>query len=100
MATVTRAQLAQAVHNELGLPRREAAALVDAVIELIAERLEAGESVMISSFGTFRVRDKPERMGRNPKTLEAVPIPPRRVVTFQASGVLKAKIGQRMSGNR
>ena len=92
MATVTRAHLAEAVHNEVGLPRREAAALVDETIELIAERLEAGEAVKISSFGSFRLRDKPERTGRNPKTLEVVPISPRRVVVFRASGMLKAKV--------
>lgn len=100
MATVTRAHLAEAVYNEVELPRREATVLVDTLIELIAECLEAGEAVKISSLGAFRVRDKRERMGRNPKTLEAVPIPPCRVVTFRASGVLKAKIDQRMSGNR
>lgn len=72
------------------MPRREAAALVDTVIELIAEHLEAGEAVNISSFNSFGLRDKSEREGRNPKTLEAVPILPRRVVTFRASGVLKA----------
>ena len=96
MATVTRARLTESVHEEVGLPRREAAALVDTVIELIAEHLEAGEAVKISSFGSFGLRDKSERKGRNPKTLEAVPILPRRVVTFRASGVLKAKIGRAM----
>ena len=98
MSTVTRAHLARAVAEESGLLQRDAAALVDAVIEAIAERLEVGEAVKISSFGSFRLHDKPMRMGRNPRTLEAAPIAPRRVVIFRASGVLKAKIDEALSG--
>ena len=98
MATVTRADLTDAVHREIGLPRRDAAALVDAVIETIAERLEAGEDVKISSFGRFAVRDKGLRVGRNPKTGETVPILPRRVVAFRASGVLKQRINDATGG--
>lgn len=97
MSTVTRAHLARAVAEETGLLQRDAAALVEAAIEAIAERLEAGEAVKISSFGSFRLRDKHRRMGRNPRTLEAAPITPRRVVIFRASGVLKAKIDEAMS---
>ena len=100
MVTVTRADLTDAVHREIGLPRRDAAALVDTVIEIIAERLEAGEDVKISSFGSFTVRNKSLRVGRNPKTGEAVPILPRRVVTFRASGVLKQLINDAMGGGR
>ena len=92
MATVTRADLTDAVHKEIGLQRRDAAVLVDAVIEIIAERLGAGEDVKISSFGSFTVRNKGLRVGRNPKTGEAVPILPRRVVAFRASGVLKQRL--------
>ena len=100
MATVTRADLTDAVHKEIGLPRRDAAALVDTVIETIAERLETGEDVKKSSFGRFTVRDKGSRVGRNPKTGEAVPILPRRVVAFRASGVLKQRISDAMGGGR
>ena len=98
MATLTRADLTDAVHREIGLPRRDASALVDTVIETIAERLEAGEDVKISSFGRFTVRNKGLRVGRNPKTGEAVPILPRRVVSFRASGVLKQRINDAMGG--
>ncbi len=98
MATVTRADLSDAVHKETGLPRREAAELVETVIEAIAERLSAGEAVKISSFGSFTVRDKGLRMGRNPKTGEPARIEPRRVVTFTASAKLKKRIDRTMGG--
>ena len=98
MATVTRADLTDAVHREIGLPRRDAAALVDMVIETIAEQLEVGEEVKISSFGRFTVRDKGLRVGRNPKTGEPAPILPRRVVTFRASEILKQHINDAMHG--
>ena len=98
MATVTRADLADAVHTEIGLPRRDAAELVDTVIEAIAERLEAGETVMISGFGSFTLRDKAPRMGRNPKTGEPAAITARRVVVFKSSSILKRRIGERMAG--
>ena len=98
MATVTRADLRDAVHAELGLPLREAAALVDEVIEAMAERLSAGEEVKISSFGSFTVRGKAPRMGRNPKTGEPAPIEPRRVVAFRASAKLKRRINEKMGG--
>ena len=94
MATVTRADLTDAVHHETGLPRREAAQLVDMAVEAIAERLSVGEQVMISGFGTFRVRDKRAREGRNPKTGEPAPIAARRVVVFRASQVLKRRIAE------
>ena len=98
MATVTRADLTDAVHKEIGLPRRAAAGIADTVIETIAERLEAGEDVKISSLGRFTVRDKGLRVGRNPKTGEPAPILPRRVVVFRASGVLKQRISDAMGG--
>ena len=97
MATVTRAELAKAVSEETGLPHREARVLVDMAIEAMAARLAAGEEVKLSSFGSFRLRDKAARTGRNPKTREAAAISPRRVVTFRASHVLKARIYKEMS---
>lgn len=98
MATSTRADLTEAVHEEIGLSRRESAEFVDSIIDAIAERLEAGESDKISGFGTFMLRDKPRRMGRNPRTSEAAAITARRVVVFRASAVLKKRIAQRMAG--
>ena len=94
MATVTRTDLSDAVLGELRVPRREAAELVDTVIKAIAERLEAGEAVRVSSFGSFTLRDKGSRIGRNPKTGEAVPILPRRAVVFRASRILKGRIDE------
>ncbi len=87
--TVTRADLAEAVFREVGLSRNESAKLVESVLQLVADALASGESVKISSFGSFTVRMKGERIGRNPKTGEAVPILPRRVLVFRASHVLK-----------
>src|SRR3546814_14097340 len=86
--TVTRAQLSEAVYDEVGLSRNESADLVETVLEEIAAALERGEMVKISSFGSFAVRQKGERVGRNPKTGEEVPIPPRSVLVFRASHVL------------
>ena len=100
MATVTRDDLAQAIADEAGLTRRDARSLVDTVIEEIAARLEAGEAVKISGFGSFNLRDKGERLGRNPRTLEAAPISPRRVVAFRASHVLKKRIDKGPLGGR
>lgn len=98
MATLTRAELREAVHRETGLPQNEAAGLVETVIETIAERLAAGEAVGISGFGSFRVRDKGPREGRNPRTGEPAAIPARRVVAFRSSMVLKRRIAERMDG--
>jgi integration host factor subunit alpha len=92
--TVTRAQLAEAVYQEVGLSRSESADLVDAILEEIADALVENGTVKISSFGTFAVREKGERIGRNPKTGEEVPILPRRVLVFRASQVLKSRINQ------
>jgi integration host factor subunit alpha len=90
--TVTRAQLSEAVYEEVGLSRNESADLVETVLEEIASALERGEMVKISSFGSFAVRQKGKRIGRNPKTGEEVPILPRRVLVFRASHVLKNRI--------
>ena len=98
MATITRADLSEAVHKKIGLPRREAAKLVDAAIEAMAERLEAGEAVKISGFGNFTLRDKEPRMGRNPRTGEEAAITARRVVVFRASAILKKRIEKSLVG--
>jgi integration host factor subunit alpha len=84
-ATLTRAELSEAVHGQMGLSRAECYSLVESIIEHMASALEKGETVKISGFGTFLVRDKPARVGRNPKTGVEVPITPRKVLTFRAS---------------
>ena len=90
--TVTRAQLSEAVYQEVGLSRNESADLVESVLREVSEALSRGETVKISSFGSFFVRSKGQRIGRNPKTGEEVPIRPRRVLVFRASHVLKDRI--------
>lgn len=90
--TVTRAQLSEAVYQEVGLSRNESAQLVESVLEEIASGLVSGSTVKISSFGSFSVREKGARIGRNPKTGEEVPISPRRVLVFRPSHVLKDRI--------
>ncbi len=90
--TVTRADLSEAVYQRLGLSRAESAQLVEQVLKEICDCLERGENVKLSSFGSFVVRSKNERIGRNPKTGVEVPISPRRVMVFKASNVLKARI--------
>jgi integration host factor subunit alpha len=90
--TLTRADLAEAVYRKVGLSRSESASLVEMIIDEISDAVVRGETVKLSSFATFQVRDKSERIGRNPKTGEEVPISPRRVMTFKASNVLKQKI--------
>ena len=92
--TITRADLSQAVYEEVGLSRNESANLVEMVLEEISDALVRGEMVKISSFGSFAVRSKNERIGRNPKTGEEVPILPRRVLSFRASHVLKDRINE------
>ena len=92
--TVTRADLTEAVYQEIGLSRNESAQLVESVLEEVASTLAQGEAVKVSSFGTFSVRDKAQRIGRNPKTGEEVPILPRRVLVFRASHVLKDRINR------
>jgi len=90
--TVTRAELAEAVYQEVGLSRNESAQLVEGVLAEISDTLERGEQVKIASFGSFTVRQKGQRVGRNPKTGEEVPILPRRVLVFRPSHVLKDRI--------
>jgi len=92
--TVTRAQLAEALYQKIGLSRNESAEHVEAVLNEISDRLVKGETVKISSFGSLQVREKNERIGRNPKTGEEVPIEARRVLVFRASHVLKDKINE------
>ena len=90
--TTTRSTLSEAVFKNVGLSRNESASLVDSVFDEILKSLISGDDVKISSFGTFVVRKKSERIGRNPKTGEEVPISARSVVTFRASNVLKSKV--------
>ncbi len=95
--TVTRADLAEAVYQEVGLSRNDSANLVETVLNEIVEALTRGETVKISSFGSFSVRQKGRRVGRNPKTGEEVPILPRKVLVFRASHVLKNKINRALT---
>ncbi len=90
--TVTRADLAEAVYRRVGLSRAESAELVQSFLEEICAAAERGETVKLSSFGSFVVRSKSQRIGRNPKTGVEVPILPRRVMVFKPSNVLKARI--------
>jgi len=88
MLTITRAHIAEMIYTQVGLSRNESADLLEDVLERVAAHLEKGESVKISGFGTFSVRQKGRRIGRNPKTGEEVPILPRRVLVFRPSHVL------------
>lgn len=90
--TLTRAQLAEAVYAAVGLSRSESAVLAEQVLDLIVDKLVAGETVKLSGFGVFSTRKKNEREGRNPKTGEPAKITPRRVATFRASLALKARV--------
>ena len=90
--TLTRMDLSEAVFREVGLSRNESSQLVEAVLERMSDALVRGEQVKISSFGTFSVRDKSARVGRNPKTGEEVPINPRRVLTFRPSHLMKDRV--------
>jgi len=92
--TVTKAKLAEALFDEVGFNKREAKELIDQLFEEIRASLEQGEAVKVSGFGSFLLRDKSSRPGRNPKTGEEVPISARRVVTFRASQKLKNKIAR------
>lgn len=97
-STVTRAQLAEAVYQQVGLSRNESAELVESILQEVSDCLSDGETVKISSFGSFQVRQKGGRVGRNPKTGEEVPIDPRRVLVFRASHVLKDAINEGLLG--
>jgi len=93
--TITRADLSEVVYQKVGLSRTESAALVELVLTELADSLARGENVKLSSFGSFIVLQKGERVGRNPKTGEEVPIEPRRVMVFKPSNILKQRINGR-----
>jgi len=90
--TLTRADLAEALHRQVGLSRADAAGMVESILGHMCEALSEGENVKISGFGSFILRDKGERIGRNPKTGVEVPISPRRVLTFRASQMMRDRI--------
>lgn len=90
--TLTRMDLSEAVFREVGLSRNESSQLVESVLTHMSDALAAGDSVKISSFGTFSVREKSARIGRNPKTGEEVPIHPRRVLTFRPSHLMRDRV--------
>ncbi|MBT4887979.1 MAG: integration host factor subunit alpha [Rhodospirillales bacterium] len=92
--TITRSQLSEAVYQEVGLSRNESSDLLESVLSYITESLSKGDAVKISSFGSFSIRQKGERIGRNPKTGEEVPILPRKVLVFRPSQVLKSRINE------
>lgn len=98
--TITRAQLAEAIYQEVGLSRNESADLLELVLKEITQALLRGETVKISSFGSFSVRQKGQRIGRNPKTGDEVPILPRKVLVFRPSQLLKARIRQGFASRR
>ncbi len=95
--TLTRADLAEAVFQKVGLPRNESAEIVELVLHEIVVSLERGQTVKLSSFGSFGIRDKGQRIGRNPKTGQEVPITPRRVLVFRASNIMKQRINEALS---
>lgn len=95
--TVTRADLSEAVYREIGLSRTESSDLVESVIDHVSDALLRGETVKLAGFGTFSLRDKKQRIGRNPKTGEAVPITPRRVLVFKASQVMRERVDSALS---
>ena len=92
--TVTRAQLGEAVYQQIGLSRIESVELIESILKFMSESLERGESLKLSSFGSFSVRKKNKRIGRNPKTGEEVLISPRKVIVFRPSQILKSRINK------
>ncbi|MEO0412618.1 MAG: integration host factor subunit alpha [Pseudomonadota bacterium] len=90
--TITRADLSEAVYQEVGLSRNESAQLVEVILEEVASALVHGQNVKLSSFGSFLLRDKNGRVGRNPKTGEEVPIDPRRVLVFRPSQLMRDRV--------
>jgi integration host factor subunit alpha len=92
VGTLTRADLAEVVHHEIGLSRAESANIVERILHHMCHALSEGQNVKISGFGSFILRDKGERVGRNPKTGVEVPIAPRRVLTFRASQIMRERI--------
>jgi len=100
MTTLTKAKLATLLFDKVGLNKREAKEMVEVFFEEVRTALETGDSVKLSGFGNFQLRDKPQRPGRNPKTGEEMPITARRVVTFHASRKLKAMVEEAHVGPR
>jgi integration host factor subunit alpha len=98
--TVTRADLCAAIYQKVGLSRTDSAALVELVLMEITDCLERGETVNLSSFGSFLVRMKGQRVGRNPKTGKEVPISPRRVIVFKPSAIIKTRINSGLDDGR
>jgi integration host factor subunit alpha len=94
IGTLTRADIAEAVHKEVGLSRADSSAIIEQILNNMSYALESGENVKISGFGSFILRDKGQRVGRNPKTGIEVPIAPRRVLTFRASQLLRDTIAK------
>jgi integration host factor subunit alpha len=94
LPTLTKAELAELLFEQVGLNKREAKDMVETFFDEIRKALESGEAVKLSGFGNFQLRDKPQRPGRNPKTGEEIPITARRVVTFHASQKLKSMVEQ------
>jgi integration host factor subunit alpha len=90
--TLTRADLAESLHKRIGLSRADSSRMVEQILSTMCDALAEGENVKISGFGTFVLRDKGERVGRNPKTGVEVPIAPRRVLTFRASQMMRDRI--------
>ena len=95
--TVTKMDLANTLFRDLGLNKREAKEFVELFFEAVRAQLEEGHNVKFSGFGSFTIRDKPQRPGRNPKTGEDIPVSARRVVTFRASQIVKDKIAEGMA---
>lgn len=98
--TLTRADLAELVVQKIGLPRNKSQDLVELVIKVLSESLAEGEPVKLSSFGSFNIRQKGERVGRNPKTGQEVPITPRRVLVFRPSNIMKERINAGLGRRR
>lgn len=94
VGTLTRADLAEVINRKMGFSRAESLNMVEKILDHMGDALESGENVKISGFGTFLLRDKKQRIGRNPKTGVEVPITPRRVLTFRASQILKDRIAK------
>ena len=96
-STVTRADLAETLYREIGLSRLESSELVESIVDHISDALMRGEKVKLAGFGTFSLRDKKERIGRNPKTGKVVPITSRRVIVFKPSQVLRERVDSALS---
>ena len=97
--TLTRADLSEAVHRQIGLSRTESADLVKTMLDMMSDHLIDGQTVKLSSFGSFDIRAKGERVGRNPKTGEEVPITPRKVLVFRPSNIMKERINTVLTRN-